>query len=68
MPMNRLSFPSIVVFSEDDAYVSPARATTFAKAWGSTAISVGPAGHINSASGLGEWPAGRAMLEALMNP
>ena len=66
MPMNRFSFPSIVVMSDDDEYVSVARATAFAAAWGSTLVNIGTAGHVNSASGLDGWPAGRSLVEGLM--
>lgn len=66
MPMNLLPFPSIVVASTDDEYVSITRAQSFATAWGSSFISIGDAGHINSASGLGDWPRGRDLLAELM--
>ncbi|MEO8634008.1 MAG: alpha/beta hydrolase [Gemmatimonadales bacterium] len=65
MPLERLPFPTLVVASEDDEYVSLHRARTFAKAWGSQFRNIGRAGHINSASGLGDWPAGRTMLTEL---
>ena len=66
MPMNLLPFPSIVVASTDDEYVSISRAQSFATAWGSSFISIGDAGHINSASGLGDWPRGRDLLAELI--
>lgn len=66
MPMNLLPFPSIVVASTDDEYVSITRAQSFATAWGSSFISIGDAGHINSATGLGDWPRGRDLLAELM--
>ncbi len=65
MPMRRLPFPTIVVASTNDVYVSLARAREFASAWGSRFVNIGEAGHINSASGLGEWPAGYAFLREL---
>jgi uncharacterized protein len=65
MPLARLPFASTVVASTDDPYVSLDRAREFARAWGSALVEVGPVGHINSASGLGEWPAGLALLDAL---
>jgi predicted alpha/beta hydrolase family esterase len=65
MPLKALPFPSIVVMSSDDAYVSPARARQFARAWGSRLVDVGPKGHINSASNLGRWPEGFALVEEL---
>jgi len=66
MPMNLLPFPSIVVASTDDAYVSEQRAKSFAIAWGSSFISIADAGHLNSASGLGDWPRGRELLAELL--
>ena len=63
IPLARLPFPSIVVASSNDEYVSPDRARAFAQAWGSRLAEIGPAGHINGASGYGHWPEGEAMLD-----
>jgi predicted alpha/beta hydrolase family esterase len=68
MPLYRLPFPSVVVASTDDPYVTAERARTFAEAWGSRMVTVGDAGHINSQSGLGDWPAGFALLQELRRP
>lgn len=65
MPLRRLPFRSIVVASTDDPFVSLGRAQAFAKAWGSRLVSVLGAGHLNSESGLGGWPAGFALLQEL---
>ena len=65
VPLSRLPFPSIVVASEDDEYVTLARAREYADAWGSRLVNVGAVGHVNSTSGLGDWPAGRALLAEL---
>ncbi|MBC7779493.1 MAG: alpha/beta hydrolase [Proteobacteria bacterium] len=65
MPLARLPFPTIVVASTDDPRVSEARARAFAHAWGSEYRCIGAAGHINSDSGLGEWPAGLALVDRL---
>jgi len=65
MPLARLPFPSIVVSSTDDPYVTAERASAFATAWGGRLILVERAGHLNAASGLGDWPAGYALLEEL---
>jgi 2-methylisocitrate lyase-like PEP mutase family enzyme/predicted alpha/beta hydrolase family esterase len=66
MPLERFPFPSIVVASSDDQYCTLPRARGFASAWGSRFVAIGPAGHINSDSGLGTWPSGRALLSDLM--
>ena len=50
----------------DDKYVPLARAEEFARAWGSELQVIGPAGHINGASGHGPWPEGEAMLLELI--
>lgn len=62
MPMQKLPFPSIVVASANDEYVGIERARAFAAAWGSRLVEIGDAGHINGASGYGEWPEGERML------
>jgi hypothetical protein len=63
MPMEKLPFPSVMVASTNDEYVSIERARAFAQAWGSKLVEIGDAGHINGASGYGEWPEGEKMLE-----
>jgi predicted alpha/beta hydrolase family esterase len=62
MPLVRFPFPSVVVASTNDEYVSIERVNEFARAWGSRVSVIGPAGHINGASGYGHWPEGEAML------
>ena len=46
--------------------MTPERARAFAVAWGATFVDAGALGHINAASGLGDWPDGHAHLEALL--
>ena len=41
------------------------RAARLATHWGATLYNIGPHGHINAESGLGDWPQGRALL---LNP
>jgi uncharacterized protein len=65
MPLKKLPFPSIVIMSTDDEYVTTQRAALFADAWGSRLVNVGAKGHINSASRLGAWPEGFALVEEL---
>ncbi|RAV99718.1 RBBP9/YdeN family alpha/beta hydrolase [Pseudochryseolinea flava] len=65
MPEFKLPFPSIVITSSDDFYVSLERAKHFATVWGSDFINIGPAGHINASSGIGDWPQGIAYLKRL---
>ncbi len=65
MPTARLPFPSIVVASRDDQYVTLERACEYAAAWGSELTDLGDAGHINASSGLGSWPVGYGLLQKL---
>lgn len=65
MPLVPLSFPSVVVTSENDPFVSLGRARYFADAWGSRFVNVGKLGHINADSGLGRWEDGFALLNEL---
>ncbi len=64
VPRGLLPFPSIVVASSDDPYLSLDRARELAHIWGSKFEDIGPAGHI--ASGLGDWPEGKRFMRNLM--
>lgn len=65
-PLTSLPFPALVVASETDPYATLERAQAFAEAWGAEFVSAGDAGHINTASGHGEWTDGEVLLsEAL---
>jgi predicted alpha/beta hydrolase family esterase len=65
MPMSRIPGRTIVAASTDDPFVDLTRAQDFAAAWGAKLVEVGPHGHINSTSGLGDWPQGRHLLAEL---
>ncbi|MGN6190796.1 MAG: RBBP9/YdeN family alpha/beta hydrolase [Rhodanobacteraceae bacterium] len=65
VPLRLFPFPSIVVASADDRYVSLAQARTYAEAWGSRFVTLQSAGHINASSGFGPWPDGYALLNSL---
>jgi predicted alpha/beta hydrolase family esterase len=67
IPRQKLSFPSLVVASENDSYASIEWTNRLAKDWGSDFINVGRAGHINVQSGHGSWPEGRCLLARLMD-
>lgn len=66
IPRQRLPFRSIAVISTDDEYCRPERAAEMVAAWGSEMLSLGACGHINGESGLGDWPAGRNLLQSLI--
>ena len=63
----RLPFASTLVASHNDPYCSFERAQGFAQAWGADLVDAGELGHINADSGLGDWPQGLALLNALIH-
>lgn len=65
LPMQALSFPSIVVASSNDPYGNLIFAQSCAIAWCSHFVNIGAAGHINTSSGLGSWDAGYALYQQL---
>jgi predicted alpha/beta hydrolase family esterase len=67
MPLERLPFPSIVVGSSNDPFVSIGRAMLFAYAWGSRFVHLRDSGHINVASGFGPWPDGYRLARQLQD-
>lgn len=66
-PQQALRFPSMVVASSNDPYGSLAYQRDRAAAWGSRFANIGAYGHINAASGVGAWPAGRQLLDGLVS-
>lgn len=60
-----LPFASILVGSSDDPYCTADRAQGLARDWGARFVDGGAHGHLNAASQLGDWPAGRALIEQL---
>ena len=66
VPLAPLPFPSIVVASSNDPYGALTFAERCARAWGSRLIEIGPRGHINADSGLGDWEQGRQLLASLV--
>ncbi|MFI6732775.1 RBBP9/YdeN family alpha/beta hydrolase [Nonomuraea sp. NPDC050451] len=59
-----LHVPGLVISSDDDPYCSAEVALRLAADWGLQHVGVGLAGHINSASRLGRWDSGHALLTA----
>jgi predicted alpha/beta hydrolase family esterase len=66
IPLAPLPFPSIVVASTDDPFVSFERAEMFARVWGSRLIALPNAAHINAHAGYGPWPEGQKLLQDLL--
>ena len=65
LPAKRLLFSSTIVASSDDPYGSLGHARACAHTWGSRLVEVGPRGHLNADSALGDWPEGYRLLEKL---
>ncbi|WP_213959942.1 MULTISPECIES: alpha/beta hydrolase [unclassified Variovorax] len=65
LPRSPLPFRSIVAASTNDPLASFERVHDMASAWGSRLVNVGPVGHINPASGHGEWPLAEEFIHAL---
>ena len=65
MPRSRLPFKAVVVASSNDPWCELPKARDWAAAWGADFHDIGTHGHINSESGLGDWPQGRDWLYSL---
>jgi predicted alpha/beta hydrolase family esterase len=65
IPLAPLRFPSIVAASTNDALGDFDRVRALADAWGSRFIDIGPVGHLNPASGYGDWLGAEALLDVL---
>lgn len=65
-PKTPLPFPSILVASSDDPWISIERAHDLAVDWGSHFVDAGPQGHLNAASGIGWWSEGQELLERVI--
>jgi predicted alpha/beta hydrolase family esterase len=63
-PPSRFRFPSLIIASANDPYDTIEYARGRAKQWGSSIVEVGELGHVNEASGLEDWPQGKALLTA----
>lgn len=66
-PSAIMSFPALVVASEDDPAVSVDRAFDFARLWGAGFARFGACGHFGSADGLGWWPEGEELLDRFID-
>ncbi|MCA7997700.1 RBBP9/YdeN family alpha/beta hydrolase [Burkholderia metallica] len=55
IPTGRLPFPSIVAASRNDPLARFERVEALAAGWGSRLVDLGEVGHLNPASGYGEW-------------
>ncbi len=65
LPHAALPFPSIVVASRNDPWMSFEKAARWAQLWDSNLVDLGNAGHINAEAGYGVWPKGEELLREL---
>ncbi|MFH8473102.1 RBBP9/YdeN family alpha/beta hydrolase [Streptomyces sp. NPDC018000] len=65
VPRTPLPFPSIVAASTNDPLADFDRVAGLARAWGSRLENLGPVGHLNPASGYGEWPRAEEFIREL---
>ena len=68
VPRRALPFPSIVAASRDDPLGRFERVAELAEAWGSRLVDLGDVGHLNPASGYGDWPRADALIDELSAP
>jgi predicted alpha/beta hydrolase family esterase len=66
IPKEPLGYPSILAASTNDYCMPFKRTAWWAKTWGSRLVSLGNAGHVNAASGFGQWPEGLALYKELV--
>lgn len=64
----RLPFRTLVVGSENDPWMSLGRSMQLADDIGADFFNLGPAGHINVASGHGPWPGALKLIAGLGRP
>ena len=66
VPLQALPFASLVMASANDPFCAAERAQKFASAWGAEFVGTGARGHLNSESGLADWPSAHGRLLQLM--
>lgn len=66
MPVAPLPFPSVLVGSRNDPYMSEDRSRHFAELWGARFVDMGYVGHINRASGFGRFSRGYQLFDNLV--
>jgi predicted alpha/beta hydrolase family esterase len=65
-PRGPLPFPSFLAAGQGDPYCNLRTAQLLAQDWGSRFAFAGAIGHINSASGIGDWHFGKQLLGQLL--
>jgi uncharacterized protein len=65
LPKKKISFPTILVCSDNDEYVSLEKGKELAQDWGSELVILPNGGHIHTDAGFGDWPMGEQLIEKL---
>ena len=65
VPRMRLPFRSLVAASRNDPLGEHERVSELAADWGSSLLNLGEVGHLNPASGYGEWPLAERLVAML---
>ena len=65
IPKVLFPFPSIVIGSTNDPYITMERVKELSAAWGSRLIKLGNQGHISTSDGFGPWPKGLRYIKEL---
>lgn len=65
VPLSPLPFPSVVVGSRNDPWLSVTSARKFARHWSASFVDAGRKGHIGNQSDLGDWLDGLLFLDRL---
>lgn len=63
IPLLKFPFPSVIIGSTNDNWVTKERIQLFAQNWGSKLLLINNAGHINTNSGYGDWEEGLQILK-----
>jgi len=66
IPRKRLPIPTVLAASTDDPLARFLRVVEYAGDWGARLINIGPVGHLNPASGFGEWTQAPTLLKELL--
>lgn len=67
VPLKPLPFPSLVAASTNDPLATFASVENMAAQWGGTLVNGGAVGHLNPASGYGEWLRAEDLLQQIDN-
>jgi predicted alpha/beta hydrolase family esterase len=66
VPRDRLPFSTIVAASRNDPLGRFGRVAELARDWGSKLVDLGKVGHLNPASGFGDWTGADSLIAELI--